>query len=295
MNRTLVACCTALAAISFGGAVDAARAASPEKAWESSKAYGPECVFVDAKAGVFYVTNGNNDATKKDGDGYVSKHSLADGKVIAEKWTTGLSAPKGMDAANGRLFVADVDELVEINLEDGSVVAKHAAPGAKLINDVAIDSKGAVYTSDTMGNTIYRLADGKFEAWLKDDTLAGPNGLLVEGDNLIVNTWGVLSGDGWKTSTPGQLYSVSLADKSITALGKGKPFGNLDALQPLGDGSYLVGDFWVGKVFKFAADGTITEVMSLAQGTADFGYDPATKMVYIPNMMANTITAYKLQ
>jgi hypothetical protein len=293
MFRKLFASSAILAAVALSGAVNTAMAGSPEKVWEWSKAYGPECVLVDAKAGVLYVSNGNNDATKKDGDGYISKHSL-DGKVIAEKWATGLSAPKGMGFANGHLFVADVDELVEIDLKDGSVVGRHSPPGVKLINDVAVDSKGAIYTSDTMGNTIFRYADGKFEAWVKDDTLAGPNGLIVEGGNLIVNTWGVLTGEDWATKTPGGLYSLSLADKSITPLGGGKPVGNLDALQPLGDGNYLLGDFMAGKVLKFAADGKVSEVMSLAQGTADFGYDASSKTIYVPNMMAGTVTAFKL-
>lgn len=294
MFRMIFASASILAAVALAGIVDTAVAGAPEKVWEWSKAYGPESVLVDTEAGVLYVSNGNNDAVKKDGDGYISKHSL-DGKVIAEKWATGLSAPKGMGIANGHLFVANVDELVEFDLKDGSVVARHPAEGAKLVNDVAVDSKGAVFVSDTMTNTIYRFADGKLEVWLKDDTLAGPNGLIVEGDTLIVNTWGVFTGEGWATKTPGGLYSVSLSDKSITPLGGGKPVGNLDALQALGDGNYLVGDFLAGKILKFAADGQVSEVMALAQGTADFGYDASSKTIYVPNMMAGTVTAFKLQ
>lgn len=292
MFRTLFAGSAVLAAVAVCGPVNTALAADPETVWEWSKAYGPECVFFDKKAGVLYVSNGNNDAMKKDGDGYISKHSL-DGKVIAEKWATGLDAPKGMDIANGHLFVGDVDSLVEIDLKNGSVVAKHAAPGAKLLNDVAADATGAVYVSDTMGNQIYRLAGGKIESWLKTDEIAGPNGLLVTGDNLIVNSWGVLSGNGWETSVKGNVYSVALADKAIKPLGD-KPVGNLDAMQPLGDGAYLLGDFWVGKILKFAADGSVSEVATLAQGTADFDYDPATKTVFVPNMMKGTVTAYKI-
>ncbi|MBU2582093.1 MAG: hypothetical protein KJ622_10280 [Alphaproteobacteria bacterium] len=281
-----------VAAVLLSGLIGSAQAAGPDKVWEWTKAYGPECVFFDPNEGVLYVTHGNNDAMKKDGDGYVSKHSL-DGKVIAEKWATGLDAPKGMDIANGHMFVGDVDTLVEIDLKDGSIVAKHAAPDAKLLNDVAADSGGAVYVSDTMGNQIFRLSGGKIESWLKTDEIAGPNGLLVEGGNLIVNSWGVLSGNGWETSVKGSVYSVSLADKAIKPL-SGKPVGNLDAMQPLGDGAFLLGDFWVGKILKFAADGSVSEVAALEQGTADFDYDPATKTVFVPNMMKGSVTAYKI-
>lgn len=292
MLRKIIVGSALVAAVSLACTISTAQAAGPEKVWEWTKGYGPECVFFDSKEGVLYVTHGNNDAMKKDGDGYISKHSL-DGKVIAEKWATGLDAPKGMDISNGHLFVGDVDALVEINLKDGSIVAKHAAPGAKLLNDVAADDKGTVYVSDTMGNQIYRLADGKIESWLQGDTIAGPNGLLVEGDYLIVNSWGVLTGNGWETSVKGNVYTVSLADKSIKALSD-KPVGNLDAMQPLGAGAYLLGDFWVGKILKFAADGTVSEVAALEQGTADFDYDASTKTVFVPNMMKGTVTAYKI-
>lgn len=284
-----------LAAIAFASSAAYAHASpGPKKVWESTKASTPECVFFDKKGGALYVTNGNSDPMAKDGDGYISKFSLA-GELIAEKWATGLDSPKGMDIANGHLFVGDVDSIVEIDLKDGSVVAKHAAEGAKLLNDVAADSNGAVYVSDTAGNQIFRLADGKVESWLKTDTIAGPNGLIVDGLNLIVNSWGVLTGDGWKTSELGQLYSVSLADKSFSALGQGKPVGNLDGLQPLGGGEYLLGDFMAGKVFKFSADGTVKDVLTLETGSADFDYDPETKTVFTPNMMKNTVGAYTIK
>lgn len=293
MSWKLIAGSAMLATITFASCAANAQVSSDLKmVWEWTKAYGPECVFFDPSEGVLYVTHGNNDAMKKDGDGYISKHSL-DGKVIAEKWASGLDAPKGMDVANGHLFVGDVDQLVEINLKDGSIVAKHAAPEAKLLNDVAADPSGNVYVSDTMGNQIYRLAGGEIESWLKTDEIAGPNGLLVADGRLIVNSWGVLTGNGWETSTKGSVYSVSLGDKSIKALSD-KPVGNLDAMQPLGDGAYLLGDFLAGKILKFAADRTVSEVAALEQGTADFDYDPSTKTVFVPNMMKGSVTAYKL-
>lgn len=293
MLRTALASGAILAALAVSGLADKAVAGVPQKLWESSQVVAPESALVDAKSGVIYVTNGNNDSMAMDGDGFVSKHSL-DGKTTTEKWATGLNAPKGMGVANGRLFVADVNALVEIDLKDGSIVKRHAPEGAKLLNDVTVDGKGAVYVSDTMTNTIHRFADGKIEVWVKDDMLAGPNGVLAQGDKLIINTWGVFSGEGWATKTPGGMYSASLADKAITPLGEGKGFGNLDGLEAIGDGSYLVGDFMAGKVFKFSKDGKVSELMSLAQGTADFGYDAASKTIYVPNMMANTLTAYKL-
>ncbi|MGL4395602.1 MAG: SMP-30/gluconolactonase/LRE family protein [Hyphomicrobium sp.] len=296
MKRTTTLCAVAAAALvqACDSAPTTPTAKAPEKLWEVSDLKGPECALPDTKAGVIYVSNVNGDPTGKDGNGFISKISI-DGKSVDNGWSTGLNAPKGLAVSNGHLFVGDVDELVEINLADGKIVAKHAAPGAKLLNDVAVDAKGAVYVSDTMGGSIYRFADGKIEEWLKHEKLQGPNGLLVEGDNLIVNTWGVFSGEGWNTKTPGQVYAVSLADKSFKDVGDGKPFANLDGMQPLGGGAYLLTDWMSGKVLKLHADGKVDTLLELGQGSADIGYDAATKTLFIPQMMKGQLYAYKVE
>ena len=46
---------------------------------------------------------------------------------------------------------------------------------------------------------------------------------------------------------------------------------------------------------KFSKDGKTEQVIDLGQGTADFGYDAATKMMYVPQMMKGTLTAYKFE
>ena len=282
---------SAVAVIALAGCDSGTKSSAPKQLWEVSGLMAPECALPDG--GSIYVSNVNGDPTGKDGNGFISKISM-DGKDVNKEWAKGLNAPKGLAISNGHLFTADIDELVEIDLKDGSIVAKHPAPGAKLLNDVAADGAGNVYTSDTMANAIYKLSGGKVEEWLKGDQIAGTNGLLVEGDNLIVNTWGVFSGDGWATKTPGHMLSVSLKDKSIKDLAGGNPVGNLDGLQPLGGGNYLLTDWMAGKVLKFHADGKAETLFELGQGNADLGYDAASKTAFIPQMMKGTLHAYKI-
>lgn len=270
-----------------------AHAEAPRKLWEITTPGGPESALPDTKAGVLYVSYGNEDPAKKDGNGGIATFTL-DGKVINAKFTEGLNAPKGLVIYKGHLFIGDVDELVEVDLKDGKVLAKHAAPGGKLLNDTAADAEGNVYVSDTLANSIYRLAGGKLEVWLKDDRLPGANGTHAEGDNLIVNTWGVLTGEGFNTSVAGHVLSISLKDKSIKDLGDGKPVGNLDGLWPLSGGAYLNTDFIAGKLLKLSADGKVEDVLSFGKGTADIGYDPASSIVYVPNMLEGKLAAFKL-
>ena len=82
------------------------------------------------------------------------------------------------------LYVADVDELIEINVASGEIINRHEAKGAIFLNDVAVGDDGTVYASDTPMNTIWRLKDGTFEPWLADDDLNGPNGLWCRATSL---------------------------------------------------------------------------------------------------------------
>ena len=81
------------------------------------------------------------------------------------------------------LYVADVDELIEINVASGEIVKRYPAKGAIFLNDVAVGEDGTVYVSDTPMNTIWRLKDGNFEPWFANDDLNGPNGLLSRAES----------------------------------------------------------------------------------------------------------------
>ncbi len=261
------------------------------KLWEIGGLPGAECAIIDG--GAIYVSNVNGDPMGKDAKGYIAKVSM-DGKT-AGKWVDGLKAPKGLAISKGKMYVGDVDELVEIDMATAKIVAKHKAEGAGLLNDVAADAAGNIYTSDTGGGGIFKLSGGKIEKWADDKVLAGANGLLVEGDNLIVNTWGVLTGNGFETSSPGRIVSVSLADKKITELDGGKPVGNLDGFASLGGGSYIVSDWMAGKIFKFSSGGKTEPIIDLGKGNADLTYDAASKIMYVPHMMENKLIAVQLQ
>ena len=289
MSKTKIA----LAAAAALGLSAVSAIAAPAELWQATGLAGPECALPDAAAGVIYVSNVNGDPMGKDAKGYLAKVSM-DGKKV-EKWVDGLKAPKGLAIAGGKLYTADPNELVEIDIASGKVLARHAAEKSGLLNDVAADAAGNIYVSDTGAGGIWRLSGGKMEKWLDDKVLAGANGLVVEGDNLIVNTWGVLTGNGFETSSPGRIVSVSLKDKKITELDGGKPVGNLDGFASLGGGNYIVSDWLAGKIFKFSTGGKTEPIIDLGQGNADLGYDPASKIMYVPQMMKGTLHAIQLQ
>ena len=143
-------------------------------------------------------------------------------------------------------------------------------------------------------NRIYRLNEGDFSVWLNSDQLENPNGLLIQGDKMIVASWGKMT-DGFSTTVPGHLKQVSLADKSITSLGNAKPVGNLDGITHDNAQGYFVTDWMQGGLFHFDAAGHATAVLDLNQGSADHVYIAEQKLLIIPMMTDGTLIAYSVE
>jgi DNA-binding beta-propeller fold protein YncE len=266
--------------------------AAPKLLWETKGLAQPESVVVDPATGAIYVSNIVGAVMQKDGNGFIAKLN-GDGKVVTRQWVKGLDSPTGLALHDRTLYVADVDQLVEINAASGEIVKRYPAKGATFLNDVAIDHDGTVYVSDTPSNTIWRLKDGSFEPWIADDKLNGPNGLLVQGDMLVVASLGKIPGVGQKQELAG-LSLISLKDQSVTKLGDGRPIGNLDGLELLQPGVYLVTDWAAGALYRVDAKGKAQQLIDLNQGSADLTYLPDKKIVLIPMMLDNTLVAYRL-
>jgi len=266
--------------------------AAPKLLWETKGLAQPESVVVDPATGAIYVSNIVGAVMQKDGNGFIAKLN-GDGKMVTRQWVKGLDSPTGLALHDRTLYVADVDQLVEINAASGEIVKRYPAKGATFLNDVAIDPDGTVYVSDTPSNTIWRLKDGSFEPWIADDKLNGPNGLLVQGDMLVVASLGKIPGVGQKQELAG-LSLISLKDQSVTKIGSGQPIGNLDGLELLQPGVYLVTDWAAGALYRVDAKGKAQQLIDLNQGSADLTYLPDKKIVLIPMMLDNTLVAYRL-
>ena len=261
-----------------------------EKVWEIGGVKNPESVAYDQANDVLYVSSVNGPPAAKDGNGFISRVSL-DGKLLTPEWITGLDAPKGMYVINGKLYVSDIDKLVEIDIAKGAVSHRYPAEGAKFLNDVAAGADGTVYVSDSSTQTLYRLRNGRLETWLTNAELNSPNGLLVQKNRLLVASTGKFTQQG--PVPDGQLLAVSLADKSITIV-SGRTLGNLDGLEPDGDKGYYLTDWPAGKLLYLSRSGSVHELLSVEPGTADLEYIPARHLIVIPLMMGSKVVAYKV-
>ena len=289
-RQFLIQCLLAIFAITFHSQAFA-QGEQLEKLWETAGFSNPESVVYDKKAQVLYVSNVNGAANEKDGNGFISKVAL-DGKIIAKNWVTGLNAPKGLAIHGDKLYAADIDTLVEIDIPTAKISNRYQVADAKFLNDVAASDSGEIYVSDMMMNRIHRLKDGTFDIWLESPDLESPNGLLVQDDYLIEGAWGVMT-EGFKTDKPGHLKTISLKDKSINSIGDGSPVGNLDGVEADLDGDYYVTDWMIGKLMHIDKSGKVTVLLTLEQGTADLEYIPEIDLIILPMMNSSKLLAYK--
>lgn len=257
--------------------------------WSVDGFQEPESVVLEPREKVLYVSNMNGDATAKDGNGYISKVST-DGRILSKAWVTGLNAPKGLAVVHRKLFVADIDELVEITFSNGEKKV-YPAPGAKFLNDVTSDLLGRVYVSDMLDDAIYRAAGGKFTLWLKDPKLASPNGLWAEKERLVIGSWGVMT-DGFKTAVPGHLLQTPYVKRTLSDLGDGRPVGNIDGVVPDGRGNYFVTDWMSGDLYLVSPTGESLFVRHLGEGAADLYYLEKEGVMIVPIMKEGRLVAY---
>jgi sugar lactone lactonase YvrE len=272
--------------------LDHSAAAAPKLLWEVKGLEQPESVVPDPATGLLYVSNISGAVMQKDGKGFISK-LRSDGTIISREWVKGLNAPTGLALHERTLYVADVDELIEINVASGEIVKRYPAKGAIFLNDVAVGEDGTVYASDTPMNTIWRLKDGAFEPWLANDALNGPNGLLVLGDKLIVASFGKLPSEGQKQELGG-LLAIDIDKQSLSKIGDSEKIGNLDGLQALTPGIYLVTDWDAGGLYRVPPKGKVERLIKLGKGSADFFYLPDKKLAIVPIMLNNALVAYTL-
>lgn len=270
-----------------------ANANDPQKLWlQETQLSNPESSHYDPETKIIFVSNCNGGPLIKDGNGYIAKWGI-DGKLIEEKWITGLDAPKGIRINKGKLYTTDIDKIIVVDIQQGKIEKTIPVEGAKFLNDVAFDSEGNVYISDTFGNTIYQLnSAGDVSVFVSSDELEGPNGLYVDGNDLYNAAYGVNEAT-LKTTKPGRLMKIDLKTKQITPITK-EPLGNLDGLEKMANGEWLVTDWIAGVVYIVSQQGQARKIMQGFDGGADIGYDSEEGILIVPHQNDSKLSAYKL-
>lgn len=250
-----------------------------EKIWETDSIVAiPESVLPDAKNGILYISLIDGGPWDADGKGGVARMK-DDGTGYDSTWVTGLNAPKGMGLHQNHLYVADIGDVVVIDATSGKIEKRIPLPGASGLNDITVADDGIVYVSDSKTARVWRIEKDVPQLFLEN--MQGVNGLKAIGKDLIVAS--------------GKSFVKADAKKTITKLAD-LPEGG-DGVEPVGKADFLV-SAWGGYIYYVSANGNIETLLNTAaekKNTADIGYDPAKKIIYVPTFFAKTVVAYRLK
>lgn len=251
---------------------------SVEKIWQTDTILPvPESVLPYHKIKGLFVSNINGAANAKDGNGSIAIVNY-DGTISNLNWINGLNAPKGMAIYKNSLWVADIDEMVDIDITKAAIIKKIKIPKAIFLNDVTVDKKGNVYVSDTRDKKIYKITNDSVLLYINN--LQAPNGLLWYKNNLMV-------------LDNGNLLQYNL-NNEVTTLASGME-KSTDGIVAVKNG-FLV-SCWIGTIYYIDKEGVKTKILDTQEqksNTADIGYNPITQTLYVPTFLKNHVAAYKL-
>ena len=241
-----------------------------------------ESVLYDGQRQVLYVSCINGAPSEKNGKGYIAMLD-PDGNVLSLEWVSGLNAPKGMGISGNLLYVADIDQLVVINIEKAEIEERIPVSGASFLNDIAIDADGTVYFTDSDTGQVWKYKDGETEPWITEG-LERPNGLFVEESRVLLSSSG--------SSDLKVIDKASGEYKTVTT-----GIGHGDGLEFTGEKGHYIVTSWAGEIFLVLPDYSKISLLKTSDqkiNSADIGFNIEKQVVYVPTFFHNRVVAYKL-
>jgi DNA-binding beta-propeller fold protein YncE len=235
-----------------------------------------ESVLYDEATGTIYVANIDGNPTEKDGKGSISIIDK-EGNIIEQEWVTGIDAPKGMGITNGKLYVTNIDELVEIDIETATISNRYVVEDAAFLNDVDVHND-RVYFSDMATGKIHFLLAG--EIYLFAEGQNNINGLRVGGDGTLYG----LDAEGLKKYD--EKGNFEMINQEVTGG---------DGLIIIDDSTFLASR-WQGEIYLIQ-NGIATLLLDTKaedSNTADIGFIPSENIVLVPTFFKNKVAAYRL-
>jgi hypothetical protein len=246
----------------------------------------PESVLHDTDVDLYLVSNVNGAPLDEDDNGFVARVS-PQGRVTELKWIDGasedvtLNAPKGMAVAGETLYVADIDTVRLFDRTTGAPKGEVPVAGATFLNDVTPAPGGGVYFTDSglratasgfepSGSAaVYHLAaDGSVKALLRGPDLEAPNGIAVDGERVLVVTFGGR-----------ELYAIEAGARRVLAT---LPAGSLDGLVRLPDGRWAISSWESKTVYAGPLEGPFAPLLTDVPGPADIGVDAKRNRLLVP-------------
>lgn len=253
------------------------------KIWETDTLIStPESVVFDTKSKALYVACINGAPTATNEKSFISKLDL-NGKITQLKVTENLHAVKGLDVLDGKIYVAEIFKLVEIDARTGQVLHKYEVPNATFLNGVSVDQKNkVVYFTDMRSDRLWKLEKGQLVKVAEGAPLKTPNGVFFENDKLIIG-----NGDG-------KILALDLKTQQYATIAEG--MGGLDGILSDGQKGYFATE-WRGKIWHINPEGKtqlLLDTVDAKMNTADIEYIPSQKILLVPTFWKNKVIAYKV-
>jgi hypothetical protein len=237
----------------------------------------PESVLPDIRNNRLYVSLIDGGPWDVDGKGGIG-HMSTTGTGYDSNWITGLNAPKGLGMYRDKMFAADISEVVVVDIPKGRILRKISVEGASGLNDITVSDRGVVFVSDSKTGKIWKLDGDKPVLYL--DSVTGANGLKSVNDGLVY--------------AKGSALMIADEKKQIRLIADvGQA---IDGIEAVGNGDYIVSS-WPGYIFYVYANGQhelMLDTHDQKISTADIGYDPVKKIIYVPTFFTRKIVAYQL-
>lgn len=261
------------------GAPEESRGQSRVPLWRVNGLAEPESVALGPDGRTLFVANVGGEGDVKDGNGFISRLSTG-GKMLDRQWITGLDAPKGAAVAGGRLYVSDIDRLVEIDIAGRRIAARYPIAGATLLNDVAVAPDGTVLVSDSGSGRIFALRNGRVSVWSEEPELKSVNGLLAEPQRLMV------------TTMEGKLLAIDYPSRAVKVLATG--LGQADGIAPADGDNYFVSE-WPGRLFRVTPEGRFHVIVdSRKSGAYINDIIRVGDLLIVPSWKPGEVAAYRV-
>ena len=249
------------------------------KLWETDPVVAvPESVLPDLDKNILYVSLIDGGGWDVDGKGGIAKLGT-NGKNYDSTWVTGLNAPKGLGKYGNKIYAADISEVVVVDIPTRKVIKKISIAGASGLNDITVSDKGVVYVSDSKTSRIWKIKNDVPSLYLEN--IKGANGLKAIKDDLIY--------------AEGPSLMKADARKKITKIAEVPE--SIDGIEPVGNGDFIL-TAWPGYIYYVHANGRVGSLLDThleKMNTADIGYDPVKRILYVPTFFAKKVVAYYLK
>ena len=259
----------------------------------------PESIEYYAAEDVYLISNINGDPLTAAANGFISKIK-PDGSIIKLKWIDGtrkgvvLNAPKGIAILGNHLYVTDINQVQIFELPSGKQKTSVNIKGSTFLNGITPGESDFVYVTDSGlkagkdtyapsgTDAIYKVwSNGKYQLVVKNKNMGRPNGIIADGKQLTVVTFG--SGEVFRIDLKGKRHAMPKPPK-----------GGLDGLLKLDDGRLLISSWGESALYVLNKDNTYSILADSLDAPADLGFDSKRQRVLIPLFKQNKLVFLQL-